>query len=102
MIDSGVRPIPIDPAGKVTIPAGVLANMAGGECVILCAKTQSYHLLDEVGTRMWTLLADSPSIDDACGQLAAEYDADPDRLRFDLLALVEELLLHDLIEIRHE
>jgi hypothetical protein len=85
-------------AQRATVPDHVLMRDLDGEAVILDLNQGHYFGLDEVGTRMWTLVTTQPSIEAACQVLLAEYDVDEPRLRQDLDELVCRLadqgLLH--------
>jgi len=50
---------------SVRIPAHVLVRQLAGESVLLNLQTERYFGLDEVGTRMWTHLTSSVSIEAA-------------------------------------
>lgn len=88
--------------GKLIVPPETLINETGGESVILSLKSASYFGLDEMGTRMWQVLASSDSIQAAYDQLLAEYDVEEERLRRDLMNLVPKLEQHKLAEVRCE
>ena len=77
---------------RVAVPDGVLISRLQEEAVILNLESERYFGLDDVGTRFLTVLTTSESIDSALQQLGAEYDVDPQVLRQDLLALVENLV----------
>lgn|SRR5690554_5021540 len=70
----------------------VLAQEVGDETVLLDLASEQYFGLDPVGTRIWELLADAPALEHVHGTLCAEFDAEPERIRTDLLALVQRLL----------
>jgi hypothetical protein len=54
---------PIELIGKrVAIGADVLVRELQGELVLLNLKSETYFGLDEVGTRMWSVLTSTPSI----------------------------------------
>jgi hypothetical protein len=76
---------------RVAIPDGVLISHLQEESVILNLESERYLGLDDVGTRFLTVLTSSESIEAAYQQLAAEYDVDPQVLRHDLQALVDQL-----------
>jgi hypothetical protein len=76
----------------VTVPEGVLISHLQEESVILNLESERYFGLDDIGTRFLTVLTTSESIEAAHQKLAAEYDVDPQVLRQDLLALVENLV----------
>lgn len=70
-----------------------------GEAVVLGFETEKYYGLNNVGTRMWTVLVESPSIEDAYRKLLSEYDVDESELRRDLLELAEKLVEAKLIRV---
>jgi hypothetical protein len=83
---------------RVVVPPDVLINVIDGESVLLNLKSECYFGLDDVGTRMWQVLTDSASIGTAYETLLAEYEVEPEKLRQDLDALIEELVGHGLVE----
>ena len=87
---------------QLLVPSDTLVSELGGESVILNLKSERYFGLDEVGTRMWTALTTSKSIQSAYEKLLAEYDVDSEQLRKDLNDLVEKLVDHELVEISGE
>lgn len=84
---------------RVTVPPDVLMREVAGESVILNLNTETYFGLDEVGTRMWQVLAESETIQHAYDTLLDEYEVDPARLRSDLVSLIEELVDHGLLDL---
>ncbi|OLP15692.1 hypothetical protein BST81_25010 [Leptolyngbya sp. 'hensonii'] len=81
------------------VPPDVLVRELDGESVILNLNTERYFGLNEMGTRMWSALTQSTSIQAAYETLLTEYDVDADLLRQDLQHLVEQLIEHGLVEI---
>ncbi|HSE19590.1 MAG TPA: PqqD family protein [Pyrinomonadaceae bacterium] len=77
---------------RVTVPDEVLISHLQEESVILNLDSERYYGLDDVGTRFLSVLTTSDSIESAYDRLRREYDVDPDVLRNDLLALVENLV----------
>ncbi len=77
----------IDLATRVTVPESVLFRDLDGEAVLLETGSGRYYGLDEVGTRMWSLLQLHGEIEAVCRALLAEYDVPEDRLREDLAAI---------------
>jgi hypothetical protein len=90
--------IPLDT--KLAVPADVLVRDLQGESVLLNLKSENYFGLDEVGTRMWTVLTASPSIRAAYEALLEEYDVTPEKLREDLDDLVQKLVDKGLLEVQ--
>jgi hypothetical protein len=79
---------------------GILFRDLAGEAVLLDPQAGIYFGLNEVGTRAWNLFATGAALETVRATLLAEYDASPERIWEDLLALVRDLHAHRLIEIR--
>ena len=77
---------------RVTVPDDVLISKLQEESVILNLESERYYGLDDVGTSFLSALTTSDSIETAYDRLSREYDVDPQELRDDLLALVENLI----------
>jgi hypothetical protein len=86
---------------RVSVPDEVLISNLQDESVMLNLNSERYFGLDNVGTRMLSVLGNSDSIEAAYEQLIAEYDVDPHLLRQDLSTLIENLLEQGLITIEH-
>jgi Coenzyme PQQ synthesis protein D (PqqD) len=82
---------------RVTVPDDVLISQLQEESVILNLDSERYYGLDDVGTRFLSILTTSDSIETAYEQLRDEYDVDPQVLRSDLLALIENLINQGLL-----
>jgi hypothetical protein len=82
---------------RITIPESVLFRDLDGEAVLLDTVSGRYFGLNEVGTRMWSLLQRHGEIDEVCRALLAEYEAPEERLREDLLRFVDTLAAKGLI-----
>jgi hypothetical protein len=89
-------------SNRVTVPDDVLISNLQQESVILNLNSERYFGLDDVGTRMLTVLSSSHSIESAYELLLKEYDVDAQSLRHDLTSLIENLLQQGLITIEHE
>lgn len=85
---------------RVEIAPGVVYREVGGEAVLLDLDSQRYFTLDVVGTRMWALLAEHGSLDEARHRLLAEYEVDAATLARDLDELVERLAAEGLVRVR--
>lgn len=77
---------------RVTVPDDVLISHLQDEAVILNLDSERYYGLDDVGTRFLSVVTTSDSIETAYERLRGEYDVDPQALRNDLLALIENLV----------
>jgi hypothetical protein len=85
---------------SVQIPDDVLFRDLSGEGILLNLATGKYFRLDQVGTRMWVLLAEKGQIRAAYRALLEEFDVDEDRLHQDLLVLVDKLASHGLVVVK--
>lgn len=77
----------------------VMAQEVGGETVLLDLASEQYFGLDPVGTRIWELLAEAPPLGRVHETLCAEFEAEPERIRDDLLALVQQLAEAGLVRV---
>ena len=82
---------------RITVPESVLFRDLDGEAVLLETGTGRYYGLNEVGTRMWSLLHLHREIGAVCRALLAEYEVPEDRLREDLERFVETLAARGLV-----
>lgn len=69
----------------------VLVQEVGGEAVLLDMASERYFGLDPVGTRIWGLLGEHADLQRVFECLCEEYDAAPERIRDDLMGLLERL-----------
>jgi hypothetical protein len=76
---------------QIQIPSTVLFRDLGGEAVLLELDSGCYYGLDEVGTRIWSLLEQHGDLGEVEKQLLAEYDVSHDQLAADLRSFVQEL-----------
>lgn len=84
-------------AMRVAVAPDVMFRVVGEESVLLHLKSETYLGLDPVGTRMWTALTESESIQSAYEALLGEYQVDGQQLRRDLEDFVGKLVEHDLV-----
>jgi hypothetical protein len=75
----------------VEISPEALFQELEGEAVLLNLQSERYYGLDDVGTRMWQLLAENGDVGAALTQLLREYDVDAAQLESDLAALIGRL-----------
>lgn len=84
---------------KIAIAKDVLIQDLGGESVLLNLNSEQYFGLDDVGTRMWSILTEVGELEAAQERLSLEYDVEPEVLRQDLQELIEKLIEHGLVEV---
>ncbi len=84
---------------RVKVPDDVLISTLQTESVILNLNSECYFGLDEVGTRILSVLSTSDSIQAAYETLRAEYEVDGEVLRQDLVALIQQLVEQGVVEV---
>ena len=87
---------------RLILPPDVLISNVQGESVLLNLNSERYFGLDEVGTRMLSVLTTSNSIQTAYEALLDEYDVENEALRHDLADLIDRLVDQGLVEVAHE
>src|SRR5215472_7857996 len=83
----------------VAIHRDVVSRELEGEAIILNLESGTYFGLDSVGTRIWSLLQEDGSLRRTFELLEQEYDVEPERLKADILRLVEELCSNHLLSV---
>ena len=94
--------MPFSFSDRLRLPQAVLISGLQDESVILNLDSERYFGLDDVGTRMFSVLITSPSIEKAFELLLEEYQVDREVLRQDLISIVDQLLAQGLLEVTHE
>ncbi len=91
---------PISFAQRVGVPEHVATRDLHGELVLLNFDSEIYFGLDEIGSRMWEVLSQAPSIEAGVQALLGEFDVEEERLRADVQRLLGELVGGGLVELR--
>lgn len=82
---------------KVRINDDVLFQELGGEGVLLNLKTGVYLGLNQVGTRIWKLFANDPSLQQIVDSIASEFAVQNEECAADVLALIDEMKQQKLV-----
>ena len=77
---------------RFKITADVLMQRLGDETVFLKSATEGYYTLDDVGTAMLNALLATEDMAQAVTQVAAEYAADVEQVRIDLVQILDDLV----------
>lgn len=78
-------------AEKFSIPETVLARSVGSETILMNLNTSTYHSLNAVGGRFWTLIREGKDFQQALAALHEEYDVPAEQLQTDLRELCAQL-----------
>ena len=84
----------------VAVPDDVIFRNLEGEAIILNLASGIYFGLDPVGTRMWTLLAESATVRRVVEVVCEGYDVEPARAEEDVLDLVDQLVEKGLVQLQ--
>jgi hypothetical protein len=76
----------------------VVYRRLGDTAVLVHLGTNEIYELNESGVRLWELLADGQSVDDAIQTLVREFDVDEATARRECSDLVTDLLGRKLLE----
>ena len=87
---------------RVSPSPDVVCREVGGELVLLDLESASYFGLNEVGSRMWTLLGELGVLRGVCDTIEREYAVPRARLEEDLLSLVRALRDKGLVDVAGE
>ncbi len=88
-----------EPDLEVRCSPDVLFRELVDESVLLDLRSQRYYGLDEVGTRMWQLLAETGRFEAAVRGLLEEFEVEEGELLSDSRALVQGLAEAGLVEL---
>jgi coenzyme PQQ synthesis protein D (PqqD) len=69
----------------------VVVARHGDETVLLSVGSGKYYTLNEVGTRVWDLLAEDVPVSEVVRRIAEEYDAPAGVIERDVAALIDSL-----------
>jgi hypothetical protein len=76
----------------------VLSAVHGTQTVLLDSRRGWYYSLDEVGGRIWTLMGEGRTAEAIIGQLAEEFEADPEQIARDFHDLITTLRSKGMVE----
>lgn len=84
---------------RIELSEEVAFRELSGQGVLLDLATGMYFGLNEVGTRLWTLLAEDDSLEKATAALQCEFDVVPEVLQADVNQLLREMQGKGLVQI---
>jgi hypothetical protein len=88
----------IDERAKPLIRRDLVWRKVDGEVVVISPDNKSLHILNDVGSRIWTLLDGENDLADILAVLSAEYQGTGDAAKKDLVEYLENLRLLKLLE----
>jgi hypothetical protein len=94
--------VTIEPNTWIIRAEGLMTTGVDQELVILNITRNSYAGLDDIGRRIWDLLATPRRVDDLCRQLNQEYEASREQVRADVLSFLAEMEREGLVHVANE
>jgi hypothetical protein len=88
----------LKPDDRFAIPAHVAAKLLKDEAVLLDLREGFYFGLNDIGSRIWTLVGEQRTLGEICDMLITEYEVSRDELERHVHKLIEELLNRGLVE----
>jgi hypothetical protein len=89
--------IPLTLDSLVAQAPDLLASGMDGETVLLSLEQGRYYGLEEVGSRIWELLAAPRRVGDVCATLCREYEVDAATCAADVLDFLRALAAEKMI-----
>ena len=76
-----------------------LASTVGNELVMISIERGHYYALDDIGSRVWELLAKPITVADLCALLQPHFAVTPEQCEADVLAFLAELHEEGMVQV---
>ena len=73
-------------------------ELEGEESVLLHLESQTYYSLNSTGTQIWQAMKQGLTLQEICQRLQAEFLVNDDQAKHSVLALVDDLAQHQLVQ----
>jgi hypothetical protein len=93
------EPLRISPEASIRPAPGAVSRGGEGEALVLDLASDRFFRLDEVGTRVWSLIAGGSTLQRIVASLVAEFDVEAERAHEDTERLIGELAALGLVRI---
>jgi hypothetical protein len=80
-------------------PSCVISRKVHDEALIIHLTSGSYYSLNEVGARVWENIDGTHTAGDLAQIIQDEYNADPERIRLEVMSLLDDLASEGLIQV---
>jgi Coenzyme PQQ synthesis protein D (PqqD) len=74
-------------------------TIVDGEAVLMSVANGKYYKLDDIGTRVWSLIETPTALSAVCDQLTQEFQVDPATCEADVRVLLDRLLESNLVRV---
>jgi hypothetical protein len=82
---------------EISLSPQVILQLTEDGGILVDRSGEPYYELDDVGVRLWQLLAEDGDFDNAIDQLLLEYEVEEDELRREMRELLEDMAQSDLV-----
>ena len=87
----------MEPTTRLRRSPDATFQIVADEAILIHLQSGVYYSLNEVGTAFWNLLDGQRTLHECAGQIAGEYNAPPEEVLSDLVALADELKAEGLV-----
>jgi hypothetical protein len=91
--------VPLTLAHVIAQGDGQVSTVVDGKAVLMSVENGKYYNMEEIGTRIWTLLETPTAVAAECDQMVHEFEVERAVCEADVLALLTKLLENDLIRV---
>ena len=77
----------------------LVASEMDNEIVMMSVETGAYYGLNEVGTKIWSLISEPVTIESICSQLQTEFDVTAKDCEKEVLKFIDGMIKEKMIEI---
>lgn len=91
--------ITLTPTARLQQNPDILASALGTETVMMSLSRNNYYGLDQVGSRIWELLAQPQTLLDLCTTLQQEFAVDSETCQREVTHFVQELVAEGLVNV---
>jgi len=91
--------ITLPPTARLQQNADILASSLGDETVMMSLSRNNYYGLDEVGSRIWELLAQPQTLTQLCTALQQEFAVDAETCQQEVTVFVQQLANEGLVDV---
>lgn len=78
----------------------IISSKINNETVMIDVDFENYYGLEEIGTRIWELLATQISFDGLCNKLISEFNVSREQCESDIIPFLLELIEQRMIDIK--
>ena len=83
----------------VTRSEELISSDLDGETALMSVQSGKYYSLDEIGSRIWTLIERPRSVSELCDILLNEFNVDREQCAQDVLAFLNQLAKDNLVRV---